>query len=167
MFSVQQLNGNRINEYIKVLVERFYWMKQKNKSNMWIIDKLNEQALIDRYKDPMFFGGFEETICVGGFILIEKDNRYWLNQMDDSALYFHKFVVSPMFAGKGYSKRMLDWVKEYGRLNGKDNVRLDYQKNRSYLRKMYISNGFIDISEIDVDESNILVLAETRIVRSD
>jgi len=41
----------------------------------------------------MFFGGFKDELCVGGFILIEKDERYWPNHIGDKAYYFINLLL--------------------------------------------------------------------------
>jgi hypothetical protein len=162
MVEIINITGERINEYISVLHERYYWMKE-HKLDMWKIENLEKESLIERYDKPKFFAGFVDKICVGGFILIEQDIRYWPNNLFDKAYYFHKFVISPRFGKKGYSGEMLEWVKDYGKQNDKDYIRLDYQKNRSYLRNMYLKHGFIDISEMTTSEDHILVLGEFKI----
>jgi GNAT superfamily N-acetyltransferase len=162
MFTIQCLTYEDMDIYIQLLHERYYWLKE-HKVDMWTLEKLGKNALYKRYIDPQCYVGYENSECVGGFLLIEQDPRYWPNNLHDNAFYFHKFVVSPRFGGKGYSSKMLEWVKVFGKEKGKNYIRLDYQKSRSYLRNMYLRHGFVDIDEIENDEGKLLILGEYRI----
>jgi GNAT superfamily N-acetyltransferase len=159
MLRIRKIEDKSIDEYIYVLHERFEWLG-KNGIAMWKLENLEKKSLIDRYEDPNFYGAFENNECVGGFILIEKDKRYWPEQLDDKAYYFHKFVIHPNHGGKGYSHDILEWVKNYGKENGKKYIRLDYEKKRDYLRNLYIQHGFKDIREIKIEDEKIVVLGE-------
>lgn len=163
MFSVHELEGEKIEDFSKVLIERYYWLIEHD-IKMWSPDKLTVEGLYRRYKDPKFYGGYVEDQIIGGFILVEEDERYWPENTNDKAFYFHKFVISPKSKGKGYSNLMIQWVKDYGKKMKKEFIRLDYQKRREYLRKMYLENGFIDQIEIENDEGDLLLLAEYKIV---
>jgi hypothetical protein len=57
---------------------------------------------------------------------------------------------------------MLVWVKDLAARRGKDFVRLDYQRDRAYLRAMYLRQGFEDVGEKTTSEGKPLVLAEYR-----
>ena len=162
MCFIKELQGDEIIDYVAVLHERYKWMIS-NDIYMWKIENLELYGMIKRYGNPQFYGAYEKNECVGGFILIEQDTRYWPNNLNDKAYYFHKFVVSPEYSNQGYSHKMLEWVKEYGKLNGKNFIRLDYEKSRDYLRNMYKGHGFEDIGEMRTDEGSLLVLGEYRI----
>jgi hypothetical protein len=162
MFSIVQLSDDNIEEYISVLKERYFWLKEQN-LEMWKLESLEKKSLIERYVNPMFYGAYENKECIGGFILVDKDVRYWPNNIEDEAYYFHKFVVSPKYGGKGYSGSIIEWVKSFGRRNDKKYIRLDYQKKRKYLRNMYLKNGFNDVNEIKTNDGDILVLGEYEI----
>jgi GNAT superfamily N-acetyltransferase len=159
MFYVEELNNENTYLFSSALIERYNWLNEHN-LHMWKIENLNIEGIILRYERPVFYGAFEDKICIGGFILIEEDKRYWPNNITDKAFYFHKFVVRPKFSGKGYADKILEWVKEFGGKKGKAYIRLDYEKRRDYLRKMYLKHGFQDYSEMKTSEGNTLVLAQ-------
>jgi GNAT superfamily N-acetyltransferase len=159
MLNIKQLMGEEINKYLQVLIERYDWLVSKNLA-MWNLENLSIDGLISRYENPQFYGAFLEGVCVGGFILIQQDKRYWPSNIKDRAFYFHKFVVSPKYGGMGYSEEMLEWAKKYTKIMNKDFLRLDYQKNRNYLRTMYRKHGFEDIEVTINSDGCILVLGE-------
>jgi hypothetical protein len=162
MFSICVIENQLIDEYLSILNDRCLWLKERD-LDMWKNQNLKKSAMIQKYKNPIFYGAFENKVLIGGFILIEEDKRYWPNNLNDKAYYFHKFVVSLRYGGLGYSHKILGWVKDYGSKKKKEYIRLDYQKQRDYLRKMYLGHGFIDKDEIIQDDGSILVLGEYKI----
>jgi GNAT superfamily N-acetyltransferase len=159
MLIIKELNDNLVDDYITILKERCKWLKERN-IEKWDLRSLDIKSLLTRYDEPQIFGAFENDSCIGGFILLNKDERYWPNNEKDKAYYFHRFVVHPLFDGLGYSYRILNWLKHYGIEKGKDYIRINYQKHRTYLRKLYLKSGFIEVREIWQDDNSILVLGE-------
>ena len=71
-------------------------------------------------------------------------------------------MVCNNYNGKGYSKIILDWVKEFGSKNNKHYIRLDYESSRFGLKNLYTRNGFIEIQKW-IDEGIEITKAEYRI----
>jgi Acetyltransferase (GNAT) family. len=162
---VEVLSREGAGAYSALLLERHEWLAAHG-LDMWDPRNLSIEGMIARYGDPAFFGLFEDETCVGGFLLVERDMRYWPDREGDAAFYFHKFVVGPRFGGRGYADRALEWVKRYGRERGADFVRLDYEKRREYLRRMYLRQGFEDAREIETEDGEVIVLGEHRVERA-
>ncbi|HUW71072.1 MAG TPA: GNAT family N-acetyltransferase [bacterium] len=127
---------------------------------VWNITQFNRTNLRNKYKNPEYYVGTMDNRIFGGFILIEKDIYNWPIELKNKAYYFHKFVISSEFAGKGFSKLILDWVKDYGKSNGKTAIRLDFNENREYLKKLYYGNGFKFVSLVSEIGNDRIVLAE-------
>jgi GNAT superfamily N-acetyltransferase len=161
MFYVKQIEYSEIDEYIDMLIERCYWLKE-HRIDMWKIEQLNKESIIQKYENPMCFLAYEDSVSVGGFLLLEKDNRYWSDKLDEK-VNLHKFVVKPDFSGKGYSTKILKWVKDFGKQNGKDYIRLDYETRRNYLRNMYLKSGFVDVEYMNQNKGFEIVKAEYKI----
>ena len=159
MFYVKNIEYEKMDNYIDLLIERFYWMKKHN-IDMWKIEQLNKDSIIQKYENLICYLGFEHTVIVGGFLLIEHDKRYWPDKINDNAYYIHKFVVKPEFGGRGYSHKMIEWIKELGRKNGKQFIRLDYETRRKYLKEMYIKHGFIDVEYLNQKKGFEIAKAE-------
>jgi ribosomal protein S18 acetylase RimI-like enzyme len=162
MFEIKRLFESKILDYVEILKERYLWLIDKE-IKMWEYKNVELNGLYRRYENPSFFGAYENDNCVGGFILLEIDDHYWPNNMRDKAYYVHKFVVGPKYGGMGYSDKMLEWINNYGKQNNKGYLRLDYNKNIEYLRKMYIRNGYKEIREITNRENIKMILAEIRL----
>jgi len=159
MFEVRELRGEEAKVYEDILIERCLWLHERG-MGMWRPEKLGIDALMAAYDDPSFFGAFEGDACVGGFTLVGTDERYWPGRPEGEAFYFHKFVVGSAHSGKGYGGMILEWAKDYCRSEGRPWIRLDYQKERAYLRRLYQGHGFKDSGELPREGGGILVLAE-------
>jgi GNAT superfamily N-acetyltransferase len=162
MFYVERIEYERLDELIDILIERCCWLKE-NAKDMWNVEELNTESIIKKYVCPKCYLGFEDGEKIGGFLLIEKDKRYWPDRIEDKAYYIHKFVVKPEYSKKRYSHKMLEWIKELGIKNDKKYIRLDYEKHRSYLRNMYLDHGFQDIELIIKNDGTEIVKAEFKI----
>ena len=162
MFCVKNIEHEHMDELINLWIERHVWLKEHNKE-MWKLDQLNKESIIEKYECPKWYIAYDDTEIVGGFLLIEHDRRYWPDNINEKAYYIHKFVVRTGCGGKGYSDKMLEWIKSYGRENGKKFVRLDYEKQRGYLRALYLRQGFEDIEVLTYSNGNEIVKAECRI----
>lgn len=163
MFKIEEVGYERIEELLSILIERAIWLENKN-IKMWEVSKLTKEEIISRYRSPKVFLGIDSDV-VGGFLLSEIDTNYWKEGIYDNAFYLHKFAVRKEFGGKGYSIKMLKWIKKYGREMGKDYIRLDFVKDRDYVRRMYHEQGFIEIEEMTSEIGLALVKAEYRIGR--
>lgn len=126
---------------------------------MWEMEQFTRGNLREKYASPEYYIGRLHNDVFGGFILIEHDERYWPGK-NDKAYYFHKFVVAEEFAGQGLSRAILDWVKEYGKKNGKDYIRLDFEEDREYLKNMYYGNGFIKKGFVLDEKGKPITIAE-------
>jgi GNAT superfamily N-acetyltransferase len=129
---------------------------------MWDLEQFSVAKLKQKYGRPTYFIGYVNGKPFGGFILIEHDERYWPDNTE-KAFYFHKFVVDEAFAGQGLSKEILDWVKEYGKQKGKEYIRLDFEEDREYLKKMYYGNGFNKIGIVIDEKGKEITIAEYKI----
>jgi GNAT superfamily N-acetyltransferase len=146
---------------LDIWIDKSVSMERKG-IRVWSPGQFTLENLREKYVSPEYYLGKVDGETFGAFILIEKDERYWPGNRD-KAYYFHKFVVADRFAGQGYSKIILDWVKGYGNRNGKSFIRLDFNEDRDYLKKLYYGNCFVKVKEFEKNEKHTLVLAEFRI----
>jgi GNAT superfamily N-acetyltransferase len=126
---------------------------------VWDPAEFNQEGLRAKYGDPRFFLGTAGGVIFGAFILIERDPYYWGDD-DSPAFYLHKLAVADAFAGRGLAAAMLEWVKDHGRRHGKTSIRLDYNEDRAYLKKLYLGNGFATVRQFEKNARHTMVLAE-------
>ena len=163
MFHVERIDYSKIDELLGILKERAIWLNQNGKG-MWDLDKLTKDQIIKRYDEPEIYVSYDDKEKIGGFILIHYDKNYWKDRIGEKALYIHKFVVRLGYGKKGYSDKMIEWIKIHAMELKKDYIRLDFMKDREYLKIMYKKNGFEDIEELKLANGDLMIKAEYKIV---
>jgi len=159
---ISRASEEEINKLIEIWLEKAKWLIE-NKIPMWDPTQFSRERLIEKYNKPEYYVCRNKKEIIGGFILIEYDERYWKDHIQDKAYYFHKFVVRSEYKAQGYSGYILEWVKKYGKEMGKDFIRLDYNEERTYLKEMYTRHGFVTKDIVKNDDGDVLVIAEYKI----
>lgn len=159
---VRKASEEEIDGLMKIWLEKATWLIANNMP-MWDPTQFSRETLKAKYRNPEYFVCRNESEIIGGFILIEYDERYWKDHIDDKAFYFHKFVVKNEYKAQGYSGYILEWAKQYAKEMGKDYLRLDYNEERTYLKQMYTSHGFVRKGMVRNDDGDVLVIAEHEI----
>ena len=62
-------------------------------------------------------------------------------------LFLHKLAVKRIFAGKGYSKELINYAKNKAHEAGIKTIRLNCNRHRSKLRAIYEKEGFECVEE--------------------
>jgi hypothetical protein len=163
VFHIEKIDYSEIGLLLDIIRGKAIWLETINRP-MWNISKINEIEIRKQYDNPDLFVAFENQDTVGCFLLNKFDKTFWPDCKKDNAYYFHKLVVRNEFSGKGYSGLILEWIKKYGKLNGKQYIRLDYDKTRVYLDKLYTSHGFYMIEEYDTIDGYHIKKSEYKIV---
>lgn len=158
---IHRANDAEIDALLSIWKRRAQRLIDQN-LGMWELEQFSRESLRDKYGDPEYYVGCLDGKAFGGFILIGRDERYWPGK-NDSAYYFHKFAVDEEYAGRGLSGAILNWVKEYGKANGKAYIRLDFEEDRAYLANMYYGNGFVKKGFVLDGRGKEITVAEYRI----
>ena len=159
MLIIKIANDAEIQDLLGIYIEKIKWLRENNKA-MWDESQITLENLRAKYENPVYYIGIVNGKIIGGFILIEFDRIFWPEKKDDSAYYFHKFIVKNEYCGKGYADEMLKWVVQYGKENNKKYVRLDYDGNRRYIHDLYTRNGFFPVETISNEKVTNLIKAE-------
>lgn len=159
---IRKAAESEIDDLIEIWIEKEKSLESKG-IVVWNMEQFTKEKLRQKYRKPEYYIALIDDDIIGAFILLEKDIYFWPERQNDKAYYFHKFVITDKYAGRGFSDKILEWVKEYGMISGKDFIRLDFNENREYLQKMYYRNGFERICIMREDENDKIVLAEYRI----
>ena len=161
MFHIERIEISRIEKLLEMMRERAIWLNQNDKG-MWDLDKLTKDQIVKRYDEPELYVSYDDKEKVGGFILIHYDKNYWKDRIDEKALCIHKFVVRLGYGKRGYSDKMIEWIKIHAMELKKNYIRLDYIKDREYLKMMYKKNGFEDIEELKLTNGDIMIKADIK-----
>jgi ribosomal protein S18 acetylase RimI-like enzyme len=81
-----------------------------------------------------------EAACT--FVLTFNDLIIWKEASKDPAVYLHRIATNPKFRGQSYVKKIIEWVKQYAKENGKEYIRLDTHSGNERINKYYTSCGF-------------------------
>ncbi len=141
-FDIRKAEDREIDSLMDIYLDKVRRLRERG-TPMWDESLFTRESLKKKYLDPDYYVAVKDGEIIGGFILIEYDGRYWPENKADNAYYFHKFVIKNEYCGKGYSGRILRWVQAYAGAKGKRFLRLDFDEHRTYLKNMYLSNGFI------------------------
>jgi hypothetical protein len=159
MITIKKADIAEVNKLLAIYINKVKWLRKTNKP-LWDESQFTIEALNSKYENPVFYVGYYDKEIIGGFILVENDRLYWPDKINDSSLYFHKFVIHNKHCGKHYSDEMIDWVKEYGKKMNKKYIRLDYDGNRKPITELYTRNGFIPVDTISNEHVSKLIKAE-------
>ncbi len=131
-----------------ILLEAVNWMTANRLPNRWDEFNVKWAALSKSYKAGDFYLAYENGTPVACMALTDHDSLYWPDIPKGKSLYLHKLAVKRAFAGKGFSKELIDFAKEQALLFQMDAVRLDCNQHRKKLRNIYENEGFVCVKEM-------------------
>ena len=161
MFTIELIRNDQLDQLNPIWLERADWL-EKHAMPMWDKTQFTVEGINKKYETPLVFVVKDYDRIVGGFLLLDHDSRYWKEETS-KAYYLHKLVVKVEEGGKGYSHKILDWIKGYGKKQGKEYIRLDYEKEREYLNKLYEKHGFKDVEQVKMEDGSIFMKAECKV----
>lgn len=128
------------------MIEKMYLKKIDQLANKGLVQWEREEVLWDElsksYQPENFYIVYRDNIAVGGFVVIDYDPTYWLNDKAKEALYIHKVMVLDEAEKQGVSDMILTYFKKLGKEQGYPVVKLDVREHKSKLRAFYERNGF-------------------------
>ena len=80
-------------------------------------------------------------------VILDKDRYFWPELPRGASLYIHKLAVKRAYAGRGFAKEMIDYVKSLSVERGIGEVRLDCRAYKHKLRRLYEESGFSLVKE--------------------
>jgi ribosomal protein S18 acetylase RimI-like enzyme len=95
----------------------------------------------------------EENSKIIGTIVISSvmDDEYctieWLTENDNNC-YIHRLSVHPVFQGKGYAQRMMDFAENYASKQNYSSIRLDTFSQNRRNQKFYETRGYQKLGNI-------------------
>ncbi|KLU62629.1 acetyltransferase (GNAT) family protein [Peptococcaceae bacterium CEB3] len=141
ILKIKQIGYDELEILLSMYREKAEWLNRIGQP-MWSMEYLEKQNFITKYDYPDCFVAYINDIPIGGFILLESDKLFWGTDDHLAVYYIHKLVVTHDYTGQGNAEKMLGWIEEYAKTNGKEAVRLDCYEDRKYLLQLYKSCGF-------------------------
>ena len=108
---------------------------------------VNWSNLQNSYKINNFYIAYQNGLPTACMALTDYDPTYWTNIPKGESLYLHKVAVRRMFAGKGFTKELIDFAKKLALSYSISALRLNCNKHRNKLRAVYENEGFICVEE--------------------
>ncbi len=140
-----------------ILREAAQWLDEGGRK-LWDASEFTAADIAERAARGELVLGFDGAEAVACLYLQTDDDAFWPAANVHEALYVHRLAVKRAHAGKGWSRRLLDWAACEARRRGYLFVRLDTEL-RPKLIALYERSGFVR-----VDDEPIMV-AGHRVVR--
>lgn len=163
-FFVEEIGADRVEELLAMLREREAWLEERGMP-MWDPAKLTPENFFERYPGARIFLCLLDEEVMGGFALVDHDERYWPDSAGEKAYYFHKFVLKPEFSGQGFADKALEWAAGFAAAKGVDFLRLDYDEARAPIAALYARHGFKPLRVQLMPSGERMVLAERAIAQ--
>lgn len=102
-----------------------------------------------------FFVVTTNRLVSGTVSITEIDERVWGERRDDNeALYVHKLATSDELRGQNVGGKIIDWVAEKARNEGRRSVRLDCSYTNQRLCNYYKQRGFKEVERKNIPRKN-------------
>lgn len=134
------------------------WMEQggMNPSQWWQPQNMNREFMLKRTEPDEYYVAIVDGKPVASAILQETERNQSWKYIDGKnpkrALYVHWLCVARNFAGKGYSKAMIDFAVKEAKKRGFKMLRLDTEADEEKLCNLYSGLGF-KLMGIEKEES--------------
>lgn len=131
-----------------ILLDAVNWMSESGLQNQWNEMNVKWSNLSKSYKVNDFYIAYHNDLPVGCMALTDYDQTYWPNIPKGESLYLHKLAVKRLYAGKGFSKELIDYTKNLALQKCINTIHLNCNQHRKKLREIYENEGFICVKEM-------------------
>ena len=139
---VKQATEKDIPVIENILLDAVQWM-----DHQWEAENVKWNHLSKYYTIGDFYIAYDENVPAACMALIDYDPNFWPDVPRGNSLYLHKVAVIRKYAGKGFSKELVDFAKTRAVALGISSLRLDCHKNRNKVRNVYEKQGFVCVEE--------------------
>lgn len=137
-----------LDKSIEVMHNVGVWMKKTglNPSIWWEPENMNRQFLLKHTEPEEFYVAVEKGKPAASMVLQETERNQSWKYVDGAhplkSLYLHWLAVHRNFAGRGFSRVMVEFATKEARRRGHKRLRLDTNADEEKLCKLYESLGF-------------------------
>lgn len=108
-----------------------------------------KRALIEEeINEGRLFKITDEGVIACVFSIAFTDPLIWKEKNRDPAIYIHRIAASKHKRGRGYTKYIVDWAKDFGKAHQKQFVRLDTNSDNYPLHEYYKRIGFTQLEDV-------------------
>jgi GNAT superfamily N-acetyltransferase len=131
----------------EILLDAVKWMSESGLQNQWNESNVKWSNLSKSYKINNFYISYQKGLPTACMALTDSDPTYWPNIPKGESLYLHKVAVKRAFAGKGFSKELIDFSKNLAISYCINAIHLNCNQHQNKLRAVYENEGFICVEE--------------------
>ena len=143
-----------------ILLDAVSFLNKSCIPNQWNETNIKWDNLAKDYEIDDFYIAYYNEIPAGCMALTDYDEKYWPEIKKGQSFYLHKLAIKRKFAGKGFSKELIDFAKELTREKGVHSLRLDVNYYRDKLRAIYEKEGFRFVRAKIVGQNKKMALYE-------
>ncbi|ULT54816.1 GNAT family N-acetyltransferase [Neobacillus drentensis] len=142
---IQEIGCNKLKTVLQFYREISSDLRQKG-IDQWDRYYPNRFIVKSDLKEGNLYGILEDNILVGAVVVDTNQskkyrNLYWEDR-EGNPLVIHRLAVHPLYQGKGYGKKLLQFAEEFARLNENTSIRLDVFSVNVGAVKMYERSGY-------------------------
>ncbi|SKA19202.1 GNAT family N-acetyltransferase [Sediminibacterium ginsengisoli] len=112
--------------------------------------KMVEQEIAEGRQWKMLIDG--ELACI--WATTWNDPQIWEEKDAEPSVYIHRITTVPAFRGRHLVKEIVQWAKEYARVNNRKYVRLDTVGENRKLIEHYQESGFRFLGMVQLKDVN-------------
>lgn len=142
---IRQATDEDISTIEGILLGAAKWMDESG-LHQWETDQVKWDVISKYFVASDFYIAYDNGSAAACMAIIDYDPNFWDIPKGES-LYIHKVAVVRDYAGKGYSKKLIEFAKEKARSLGIKTIRLDCHRNRYKVRAIYEREGFVCVGE--------------------
>jgi len=114
----------------------------------WSNNYPNESYIKKSILDKELYILLNESHTVGSVILNQQQSSEWSSiewhENTGQFLVIHAFVIDPIFQGKGFGKKLMEYCLDFASTNGFNSIRLDSFSKNTASCNLYRKSGFIE-----------------------
>ena len=144
---IKQADENDILVIEEILLDAVNWLSKSGMKNTWNESNVKWTDLSNSFKINNFYIAYQNELPTACMALTDFDPTFWPNITKGESLYLHKVAVKRAFAGKGFTKELIDFAKRLALSHSINTIRLNCNQHRNKLRKVYENEGFMCVEE--------------------
>jgi len=144
---IKQADENDIPVIEEILLDAVNWLSKSGMQNTWNESNVKWTDLSNSFKINNFYIAYQNELPTACMALTDFDPTFWPNIPKSESLYLHKVAVKRAFAGKGFTKELIDFAKSVAQSHCINTIRLNCNQHRNKLRKVYENEGFMCVEE--------------------
>lgn len=109
---IKQADENDIPVIEEILLDAVNWLSKSGMQNTWTESNVKWTELSNFFKINNFYITYQNELPTACMAITDFDPTFCPNIPKGESLYLHKVPVKREFAGKGFTKELIDFAKK-------------------------------------------------------